>query len=148
MLLLSRLVASKSESGDASAGSGSDRPGFFGRIILFVKFLVLVCLGSCLGILALGGIALMVDRPIGHFKVACSRVCLCCWISTLALFVPSPEPWLRDLIHYASAALLFWIAGMLLLRLSPRLSAMLLGGTVALLAVAAIGSRVVVWATW
>ena len=143
-LLLAR-VSILEASGGADAG---DRPGFFGRVVLFVKFLFLVCLGTVLAVVALGGIALMSDRPLGDFKAAVARVSLCCWIATLALFVPSPEPWLRDPIHYASAALLFWISGMLLLRLSPRHSATLLAGTVALLAVTAIGSRVVVWATW
>ncbi|MED6306982.1 MAG: hypothetical protein VX563_03165 [Planctomycetota bacterium] len=144
-----RLLLARVSILEASGGGGTgDRPGFFGRLVLFVKFLFLVCLGTVLAVVALGGIALMSDRPLGDFKAAAARVSLCCWISTLALFVPSPEPWLRDPIHYASAALLFWISGMLLLRLSPRHSATLLAGTVALLAVTAIGSRVVVWATW
>ena len=91
---------------------------------------------------------MITDRPLGDFKGAFSRVCLSCWIATLALFVPISEAWLRDLIHYAVAALLFWLMGMLILSLSPRLSGTLLGGTVALLAVTAIGSRIVVWATW
>ena len=132
----------------SGVGEAGDRPGFFGRLVLFVKFLFLVGLGTVLAVVALGGIALMSDRPLGDFKAAVARVSLCSWIATLALFVPSPEPWLRDPIHYASAALLFWISGMVLLRLSPRHSATLLAGTVALLAVTAIGSRVVVWATW
>ena len=143
-LLLARVAIIAASDG----GEDGDRPGFFGRLVLFVKFLFLVCLGTVLAVVALGGIALMSDRPLGDFKAAAARVSLCCWIATLALFVPSPEPWLRDPIHYACAALLFWISGMLLLRLSPRHSATLLAGTVALLAVTAIGSRVVVWATW
>ena len=92
--------------------------------------------------------ALVVDRPLGHFKAAIARVILCAWLSTLALFVPVSEAWLRDLVHYAVAALFFWITGMLILKLSPRLAGALLGGTVALLAATAIGSRIVVWATW
>ena len=147
-LLLTRVVRVSASEDAANADSGSDRPGVFGRFLLFIKFLILVCLSAILAMVSLGGLALMTDRPLGDFKAACAKVLLTCWIATLALFVPSPEPWLRDLIHYAAAAALFWLAGMLLLRLTPRLSATLLGGTVALLAVTAIGSRIVVWATW
>lgn len=149
-LLLSRLAVS-SVAEDADTGptdDGGDRPGFFGRIVLFIKFFVLVSLSGVLASVVLGGLALVVDRPLGDFKAAISRVILCSWLSTLALFVPVSEAWLRDLVHYAVAALLFWITGMLILRLSPRLSGALLGGTVALLAATAIGSRIVVWATW
>ena len=149
-LLLSRLaVSSVAEDADTAAtDDGGDRPGFFGRIVLFIKFFVLVSLSGVLASVVLGGLALVVDRPLGEFKAAISRVILCSWLSTLALFVPVSEAWLRDLVHYAVAALLFWITGMLILRLSPRLSGALLGGTVALLAATAIGSRIVVWATW
>ena len=149
-LLLSRLaVSSVAEDADTAATDDrGDRPGFFGRIVLFIKFFVLVSLSGVLASVVLGGLALVVDRPLGDFKAAISRVILCSWLSTLALFVPVSEAWLRDLVHYAVAALLFWITGMLILRLSPRLSGALLGGTVALLAATAIGSRIVVWATW
>ena len=147
-LLLTRVVRVSDSEDTTNADSGSDRPGVFGRFLLFIKFLILVCLSAVLAMVSLGGLALMTDRPLGDFKAACAKVLLTCWIATLALFVPSPEPWLRDLIHYAAAAALFWLAGMFLLRLTPRLSATLLGGTVALLAVTAIGSRIVVWATW
>ena len=149
-LLLSRLARSSAMvSADPSESEADDdRPGFFSRIVLYIKFFILVCLSAILASVVLGGLALVVDRPLGDFKAAVSRVILCCWISTLALFVPAPEAWLRDLIHYAVAAVLFWIMGMLILKLSPRLSGALLGGTVALLAATAIGSRIVVWATW
>ena len=147
-LLLVHLVESTSEEAAAASAEASDRPGFFGRLVLYIKFFILVCLSAVLAMVALGGLALITDRPLGDFKGAFSRVCLSCWIATLALFVPISEAWLRDLIHYAVAALLFWLMGMLILRLSPRLSGTLLGGTVALLAVTAIGSRIVVWATW
>ena len=147
-LLLVHLVKSTSEEAAEASAEASDRPGFFGRLVLYIKFFILVCLSAVLAMVALGGLALMTDRPLGDFKGAFSRVCLSCWIATLALFVPISEAWLRDLIHYAVAALLFWLMGMLILRLSPRLSGTLLGGTVALLAVTAIGSRIVVWATW
>ena len=149
-LLLSRLARSAAVADEvpSEAEASDDRAGFFGRIVLYIKFFILVCLSAILASVVLGGLALVVDRPLGDFKAAVSRVILCCWISTLALFVPSPEPWLRDLIHYAAAAVLFWLMGMLILKLSPRLSGALLGGTVALLAATAIGSRIVVWATW
>lgn len=149
-LLLSRLaLSSVAEDQDSvESDDGGDRPGFFRRFVLYLKFFVLVTLSGVLASVVLGGLALVVDRPLGDFKAAISRVILCAWLSTLALFVPLSEVWLRDLVHYAVAALLFWITGMLILRLSPRLSGALLGGTVALLAATAIGSRIVVWATW
>ncbi len=96
----------------------------------------------------LGGLALSLDRPLGSLPTAISQMLACCCLSTLALLVPAPTEWLLAPIHYVVAAIIFWASTIIFFRLAPRSAGFLLGGTMALLAVTAIGSQIVVWATW
>ena len=116
--------------------------------MILIKFVVVLLLGVGCGVVALGGLALSLDRPLGSIGTAVSRLLACAWLGSLALLVPSPEPWLLTPIHYGLAGLLLWGSLMLFFRLSPRNAAILLGGTVSLLAVTVLGSSVVLWAAW
>lgn len=147
-LLASLLPVLDAGAGPPEAGSGGDRPGPFGRFLTFVRFLILVMLGVGCGLVALGGLALALDRPLGCLATASSRMLLAGWLTTLAFLVPAPWPWLLDPLQYILAGVIFWVAVRMLFRLDFQQAAVLLGGTMSLLAVTVLGSWVVLWAAW
>ena len=130
------------------AATSSERIGPFGRLMVFMKFVVLILLGVACGLVALGGLALALDRPIGSLATAASRMFLAGWLTTLALLIPAPYTWMLDPLHYIVAALIFWMSMKFFFRLSFQQAATLLGGTMCLLAITALGSWVVLWAAW
>ena len=132
----------------ATIPSTSDGVSFPGRILDFVQFSVLLLIGVICGLISLGCLALISDRPFGDFWVAIIGISACLWVSGLALFVPAPEPFLSDPIQYSVAGILLWISSSWLLGLGSRVGLSFTGGTVAALGIMALGSRIVVWATW
>ena len=132
----------------ATDASADDRPGPFGRTVILIRFVVVLMLGVGCGLVALGGLALSLDRPLGSVPGALVRMMACAWIASLALLIPAPAPWMLAPIHYAAAGLLLWGSMMFFFRLQPRTAGVLLGGSVSLLAVTVLGSSVVLWAAW
>ena len=118
------------------------------RILDFVQFSVLLLIGVICGLISLGCLALISDRPFGDFMPAIIGISACLWVSGLALFVPAPERYLSDPIQYSVAGIILWISSSWLLGLGSRVGLSFTGGTVAALGIMALGSRVVVWATW
>lgn len=118
------------------------------RVFEFFQFFVLILIGVICGLISLGCLALISDRPFGDFMTGIIGISACLWLSALALFVPAPEPFLLDPIQYSAAGLLLWLASKWLLGLDGRIGLSFTGGTVAALGIMALGSRIVVWATW
>jgi hypothetical protein len=118
------------------------------RVLDFVQFFVLILIGVICGLISLGCLALISDRPFGDFITGIIGISACLWLSALALFVPSPERFLLDPIQYSVAGLILWLSSSWLLGLGARIGLSFTGGTVAALGIMALGSRVVVWATW
>ena len=126
----------------------SDGVSLPARILDFVQFSVLLLIGVICGLISLGCLALISDRPFGNFMAAIIGISACLWLSGLALFVPAPERYLSDPIQYSVAGLILWISSSWLLGLGTRVGLSFTGGTVAALGIMALGSRIVVWATW
>jgi hypothetical protein len=145
-LLASLVLVAPAE--DSSAASATDQPGPFGRLMIFIKFVVLILLGVACGLVALGGLALSLDRPLGSLATAASRMFLAGWLTTLGLLIPAPYIWMLEPLHYILACVIFWVSMKFFFRLSFQQAAMLLGGTMSLLAITAFGSWVVLWAAW
>ena len=143
--LASLVLVQPAEAPDAAS---SDRPGPFGRLMIYIKFVVLILLGVGCGMVALGGLALSMDRPLGSPATAASRMFLAGWLTTLALLIPAPYTWMLEPLHYIVGALIFWVSIKFLFRLSFQQAAMLLGATMSLLAITVLGSWVVLWAAW
>ena len=116
--------------------------------VFVVQFAVLLLIGVICGLISLGCLALISDRPFGDLKTGIIGVSACLWLSALALFVPAPERYLIDPIQYSVAGVILWISSSWLLGLGTRIGLSFSGGTVAALGIMALGSRVVVWATW
>jgi hypothetical protein len=118
------------------------------RVLDFIQFFVLILIGVICGLISLGCLALISDRPFGDLKTSIIGISACLWFSALALFVPSPERFLLDPIQYSVAGLILWLSSSLILGLGYRVGLSFTGGTVATLGIMALGSRIVVWATW
>ena len=118
------------------------------RVMLFLKLAIIIFLATGCGLVSLGFVALSVDRPIASWPTAAARMLGCTWLAALGLLIPAPTAWLQNPMHLALIALFFWIITMLFFKISARAAATLLGGTMALLAITALGSQVVTWATW
>ncbi len=142
----SKVVTPSTES--ASIQTTSDGVSLPARILDFVQFSVLLLIGVICGLISLGCLALISDRPFGDFMAAIIGISACLWVSGLALFVPAPEPYLSDPIQYSVAGIILWLSSSWLLGLGSRVGLSFTGGTVAALGIMALGSRVVVWATW
>ena len=134
--------------GTSSEARGPDGPGPFGRLVVFLKFAILILLGVGCGLVALGGMALMLDRPLGSVLTAASRMLAAGWLSTLALLVPAPYTWMLDPLHYLLAGAIFCGSMIVFFRFSVQQAITMLGATMALLATTAFGSWVVIWAAW
>ena len=142
----SDVAAPKTDS--AVIQTTSDGVSLPARILDFVQFSVLLLIGVICGLISLGCLALISDRPFGDFMAAIIGISACLWLSGLALFVPAPERYLSDPIQYSVAGIILWISSSWLLGLGTRVGLSFTGGTVAALGIMALGSRVVVWATW
>ena len=118
------------------------------RVVDFVQFFALILIGVLCGLISLGCLALISDRPFGDLKTGIIGISACLWLSALALFVPSPERFLLDPIHYSVGGLVLWLSSSWILGLGTRVGLSFTGGTVATLGIMALGSRIVVWATW
>ncbi len=118
------------------------------RVLDFVQFTVLVLIGSICGLISLGCLALISDRPFGDLMSGIIGISSCLWLSALALYVPAPEEFLIDPIQYSVAGLVLWLSSTWILGLGSRMGLSFTGGTVAVLGIMALGSRIVVWATW
>ena len=118
------------------------------RVMLFLKLAIIIFLATGCGLVSLGFVALSVDRPIASWPNAAARMLACTWVAALGVLIPAPTAWLQNPMQLALIALFFWIATWLFFKLSARATATLLGGTMALLAITALGSQVVTWATW
>ena len=136
------------DGGASGAATGDQRPGPFARLLIFLKFTILVLLGAGCGLLALGGMGLVLKRPMGSIGTAASRMLAAAWLTTLALLVPAPYPWMLDPLHYIVAGTIFWASTMFFFKLNPSQAVTLLGATMALLASTAFGSWIVIWAAW
>ena len=132
----------------ATIQTTSDGVSLPARILDFVQFSVLLLIGVICGLISLGCLALISDRPFGDFMAAIIGISACLWVSGLALFVPAPEPYLSDPIQYSVAGIILWLSSSWLLGLGSRVGLSFTGGTVAALGIMALGSRIVVWATW
>ena len=132
----------------ATIETGDDGVSTAVRILDFVQFSVLLLIGVVCGLVSLGCLALISDRPFGDFKTGIIGVSACLWLSALALFVPAPEFYLIDPIQYSVAAIILWASSTWLLGLGARVGFSFSGGLIAALGIMALGSRIVVWATW